>query len=157
MLSGVVAITVAQGHAFQQSTAHRQPTVLFLCPHGAAKSVLASAYFQKVAKERGLNVRVDAAATDPDERISPVVADHLRQKGYEAPVKKPRKVTQTDIDSADVVISMGCDLTGMKVPPGNLRKWDEVPGPGENLKAADEAIRRRVAALVEELLAEQKK
>ena len=25
-----------------------------MCPHGAAKSVLASAYFQRLAKERGL-------------------------------------------------------------------------------------------------------
>ena len=35
--------------------------VLFMCPHGAAKSVLASAYFQRLAKERGLNVIVDSA------------------------------------------------------------------------------------------------
>ena len=46
----------------------KQPTVLFLCPHGAARSVLASAYFQRAAKERGLNVRVDAAGTDPTRR-----------------------------------------------------------------------------------------
>jgi hypothetical protein len=31
----------------------RPPTVLFMCPHGAAKSVLASAYFERLAKERG--------------------------------------------------------------------------------------------------------
>ena len=37
----------------------KPPTILFMCPHGAAKSVLASAYFQRRAKERGLNVHVD--------------------------------------------------------------------------------------------------
>ena len=30
----------------------KRPTVLFICPHGAAKSVMASAYFQQVAKEQ---------------------------------------------------------------------------------------------------------
>ena len=39
----------------------KPPTVLFLCPHGAAKSVLASAYFQRAAKERGLNVTVSVS------------------------------------------------------------------------------------------------
>ena len=41
----------------------KPPTVLFMCPHGAAKSVLASSYFERLAKERGLNVRVESAGT----------------------------------------------------------------------------------------------
>ena len=132
-------------------------TVLFLCPHGAAKSVLASAYFQRAAKERELNVRVDAAGTDPDPAVSRAAADHLRNNGYEVPIAKPRKVTGKDLATADVVISLGCDLTGQPVRPETLRKWDEVPGPGEGMAAADEAIRRRVIALVEELLAQKQR
>jgi arsenate reductase len=132
-------------------------TVLFLCPHGAAKSVLASAYFQRVAKERGLNVRVEAAGTDPDPTVSRAVADHLRTNGYEVPVTKPRKVTRKDLAAADVVISMGCDLTGQPVRASTLQTWDEVPGPGQDLKGADEAIHRRVIALVEELLAQKQR
>jgi len=135
----------------------KRPTVLFLCPHGAAKSVLASAYFQRVAKERGLNVRVEAAGIEPQEAVSTVVAEHLQRNGYTVPVTKPRAVTKEDLNGADVVISMGCDLTNLPVAPRALQKWDEVPGPTEDLKGADEAIRRRVIALVEELLAEQRK
>ena len=41
--------------------------------------------------------------------------------------------------------------------PGTLQKWDEVPGPDQDLKGADEAIRRRVTALVEELLAQKQR
>ena len=132
-------------------------TVLFMCPHGAAKSVLASAYFQRLAKERGLNVRVEAVGTDPDPAVSTVVAEHLKKNGYEVPVTRPRAVTANDIDVADVVISLGCDINRLPAAPRNLQKWDEVPGPGENFSAADEAIRRRVIALVEELVARQSK
>jgi arsenate reductase (thioredoxin) len=131
-------------------------TVLFMCPHGAAKSVLASAYFQRAARERGLNVRVESAGTDPDDTVSPIVAKHLSERGYPLPVAKPRAVTPTDLETADLVISMGCDVTRLPVKPGTLRRWDEVPGPSENLNAADEAIQRRVLALVEELLAQRK-
>lgn len=54
-----MATTGQEGQA--SAPASKPPTVLFMCPHGAAKSVLASAYFQHLAKERGLNVRVDSA------------------------------------------------------------------------------------------------
>ena len=143
--------------ATSQTKPDKTPTVLFLCPHGAAKSVLASAYFQQMAKERGLNVRVDAAGTEPDESVSPLIAEHLRRNGYTVPVKKPRAVTDDDLASADLVISLGCDLSKRPVAPDKLRRWDEVPGPSEDLNAADEAIRRRVVALIDELMARKKK
>jgi len=38
-----------------------------------------------------------------------------------------------------------------------VQKWDDVPAPSEDLKGADEKIRRRVMALVEELAARQQK
>jgi arsenate reductase (thioredoxin) len=144
-------------HSLQKNSNSRDkpPTVLFLCPHGAAKSVLASAYFQEMARQRGLNVRVEAAGTDPEEQVSPAVTDHLRAKGYASPVAKPRKVTRKDIETADVIISMGCDLTHLPVRADTLRRWDDVPGPGEDFNGADETIRRRVAVLVEELLARE--
>jgi hypothetical protein len=56
-----------------------------------------------------------------------------------------------------VVISLGCDVNRLPATPRNLQTWDEVPGPGENFTAADEAIRRRVVALIEELVARQSK
>jgi len=130
----------------------KAPTVLFMCPHGAAKSVLASAYFQRLAQERGLNVRVVAAGTHPDAEVAPAVAKHLTEHGYPIPVATPRQVTARDIETADVVISIGCDLTGLPAPRGTLVKWDDVPGPGENFTGADEAIRKRVVELVDQLI-----
>jgi protein-tyrosine-phosphatase len=125
--------------------------VLFMCPHGAAKSVLASAYFQRLAKERGLNVRVDSAGTDPDPEVGKAVAAHLTKSGYALPIEKPRRVNATDVEQADIVVSLGCDLAGLPQPRGKLLKWDDVPGPSENFAAADQAIRKHVEALVDEL------
>ena len=71
-----------QSAAGANSTGAKPPTVLFLCPHGAASSVLASAYFQRLAKERGLNVRVESAGTDTDPDVAPAVVSHLRAQGY---------------------------------------------------------------------------
>jgi protein-tyrosine-phosphatase len=161
LLGAAVAFSLAwvQGSRGTSATpvSQKQPTVLFICPHGAAKSVLASAYFQRLSKERGLNVRVEAAGIEPQEAVSTVVKEHLERNGYAVPVTKPRAVTKEDLDQADVVISLGCDVSRLPDTPRNLRTWDEVPGPSEDFKGADEAIRNRVMALVEELLLRQKK
>jgi len=152
----VVAIaTMAAGLRAQSrddSVPVKPPTVLFMCPHGAAKSVLASAYFEQLAKERGLNVRVESAGTDPDPAVSAAVAAHLKQQGYPVPASSPRRVTAKDFESADVLISIGCDLSGLPVPRGKLVRWDEVPSPSEDFARADEAIRKRVTDLIEELV-----
>ena len=87
-----------------------------MCPHGAGKSVLASAYFEKLAREKGLNVRVDARGTEPDPRVSPKVAEHLTKNGYRVPVETPQKVTPDELASADIVISLGCDVKGLARP-----------------------------------------
>jgi arsenate reductase (thioredoxin) len=149
-----VAVVAASLRAQKQTgnPSIKPPTVLFMCPHGAAKSVLASAYFERLAKERGLNVRVDSAGTDPDPTVSPTVAAHLKRQGYPAPKSNPRRVTSKDLESADVVISIGCDLSGLQEPRGKLVRWDEVPPLSEDFARADDAIRRRVTELIEELL-----
>jgi arsenate reductase len=148
-LAAAVSGAVAAG---QQAPASEPPLrVLFLCPHGAAKSVLGAAYFEKLAAERGLRVQVDARGTEPDPAVSPAVAQLLRDQGYAVPVEIPKAVTATDITAADVVVSLGCKLDGFPAPRGEIRHWD-VPGPGENLPASSQAIRQHVRDLVDELL-----
>lgn len=70
----IVAVAVVMAASLRaqkrdDSAPLKPPTVLFMCPHGAAKSVLASAYFERLAKERGLNVRVESAGTEPDATV----------------------------------------------------------------------------------------
>lgn len=122
------AVPMASSQASTSNSKSGQPpTVLFMCPHGAAKSVLASAYFKRVAKEHGLNVHLDSAGTEPDATVSPAVAAHLKGHGYSIPIAKPRKVAPEEFAAADVVISIGCDLAALPLPRGRLVRWDEVP------------------------------
>ena len=46
-------------------------TVVFVCLHGAAKSLIAATLFQRLADERGLAVRSTFAGTEPDPAIQP--------------------------------------------------------------------------------------
>ena len=67
-------------------------SVLFLCPHNAAKSVLAAAYFDRLAVERGLPFRADSAGTEPAEGPAPAVVAALQAEGIDVSGYRPRHV-----------------------------------------------------------------
>jgi protein-tyrosine-phosphatase len=122
--------------------------VLFVCRHGAAKSVLAAADFQRLAMERGLEIRADSAGVEPDDRLSPIVAEvlGLHEPDVQAPV--PRKVTSSDLATAWRVITFDLDPDELPALPADLERWDDLPAVSENLPAARDAIGRRLEGLI---------
>jgi arsenate reductase len=152
----ILAMLLTLGGGRAQAPSPPPPvTVLFMCPHGAAKSLMASAYFQRLARERGLNVRVDSAGTEPDPQLSKGVVAHLEKQGYAIPIDRPRAATAADMRGADVVISMGCDLSKLPAPRGTLKNWS-VPDFSAGFDTAEQTIRDQVTRLVDELLAAQR-
>ena len=126
-------------------------TILFLCPHNAAKSVLAAADFDRLARERRLPYRADSAGTEPDEHPSPAVVAALRAEGVDVSAHRPRLVTAEDLTSAERVISLGCDLGDLVPSEARVERWDAVPPVSRDLAAARAAIQRRLGRLVAEL------
>lgn len=126
-------------------------TILFLCPHSAAKSVLAAAYFQRLADQRQLGACATFAGTEPDAVISPAVADLLRSEGIDVTNFTPRYVTPADLAQAKRVISLGCEVSHLAPPKLKLEHWDDVPPPSQDLVAASAIILARVEQLVAEL------
>ena len=61
-----------------------EQVVIFVCEHGSAKSVVAAAHFNKLAKERNLPVRAISRGTNPDEEIAPIAASGLQADGLAA-------------------------------------------------------------------------
>ena len=115
--------------------------VLFLCPHNAAKSVMASAYFNKRANDEGVAATAFSAGTEPDEAVAPHVAALLDKEGYRSAVLEPKKVTPADLEKADLVISIGCDLNDLPPTGKNVTTWDDVPTPSQDLEGACEGLR----------------
>ncbi len=125
-------------------------TVLFVCLHGAAKSVLAAADFERLAARRGLHLRADAAGTEPDPVFAPAVVAALTAEGLDLSGRRPRRVTPQDTAGAARVVTFGCDLgeaTPASVP---VERWDDVPAVSEDLPVARAAIQRHLDRLVGE-------
>jgi protein-tyrosine-phosphatase len=132
------------------SPSSRRPRVVFVCLHGAAKSVVGAAHFRKLAAAHGLDVDAVAAGTEPDPELAPGAVKGLAADGLSATPKRPRPVTVYDLDSAARVVSFGCDV----VPTRGQRveQW-EVPAVSDGYAAARDRIVANVERLVAELAA----
>ena len=128
-------------------------TILFLCPHNAAKSVLAAAYFARLARERGLDYRAASAGTSPAAAPSPAVVAMLRDEGIDAAGHRPRRLTTKDLLTAHRVISLGCDVNDLAESSTRVDRWDDVPPPSQDLSASRAVIKRHLDELVHELAA----
>ncbi len=126
-------------------------TILFLCPHNAAKSVLAAAYFDQLARERDLPYRAASAGASPDAVPSPAVVAMLREEGIDVAGYRPRRVTTEDLTSAHRVISLGCDPADLAGGNARVDRWDDVPPASQDLGASRAAIKRHLNLLVNEL------
>jgi len=123
-------------------------SVLFVCPHNAAKSVIAVAYFRRLAAEAGLDLVADSAGTEPDEAVWPSVVELLHRDGVEVDGRRPRRLTADDLAGAELVVAMGCALPAELGRPRRAEAWDDLPLASVDLVAARDAVRRRVEDLV---------
>lgn len=127
-------------------------TVVFVCEHGTVKSVVAMAYFAELAKERHLPVRAISRGTNPDARVPSLVRDGLRADGLTLGSFTPTRFSPADLPSAIAVISFDQPSVAALVA-GRLPTdaWDGMPAVSDNYVLAREAIRHRVADLVDSL------
>jgi len=128
-------------------------SVLFVCLHGAAKSVLAAADLERLAAQRGLAITADAAGTEPDPEIAPGVVAALRAEGVDLGQRRPRRVSAADTARVDRVVTFGCELGEAMPTAVPVERWDDVPAVSENLPLARAAIRRHLDRLLDEYAA----
>lgn len=123
-------------------------TVLFVCEHGSAKSVVAAAHFNRLASERGLDARAISRGTDPDAAAHPAAIAGLAADGLQ-PGSQPRPLEQNDLDMALRVITFA-ELPPPFAAPAGVVVWS-VPPVSEDYEQSREAILQRLELLVADL------
>ena len=126
-------------------------SVLFVCLHGAAKSVVAAELLGRMAAERGVDVVVDAAGVEPDAEIPPPVVAALLEEGIDIRGRKPVAVSAEALSAASHVVSFGCDLGDMVGPATPVTLWHDVPAVSDGFAVARAASAARLTDLLERL------
>jgi arsenate reductase len=122
--------------------------IVFLCPHAAAKSVMAAAYCHQLADRWGISLHITSAGTEPDAEVAPAVVALLRAEGIDVANQRPRRVTAEELAAASYIISLGCDLGDLARPGMPIERWDDVPSPSQDLQGARNRIRNHVEQLL---------
>ena len=132
------------------TTQSEMARAVFVCEHGSVKSLVAAAYFNRRAEQRGLAYRAVARAVEPDSSVPAAVREGLRSDGLPVSDFVPRALTGSDVAHARLVVSFDQDLTKV-VGSTRYQKWDGLPGVLADYPRGRDAILKRVDALLDEL------
>ena len=151
----IAQLVIVATLSLAQSAVPAEPTVVFVCEHGAAKSVIATAYFNKIAAEKGLRARALYRGVNPQADLSVGALKGLRDDGLTTPDQKPSPISQTDVNAATVIFAIGCTLPVNATASGKADTWDDVPE-DKGYGATRDAIKRHVEQLIDDLLKKQR-
>lgn len=124
--------------------------ILFVCTHGAARSPIAAAYFNKIASEQNLNYRAIFRGTEPDAELTKETIKGLGKD--ELPIKdwKPELVTEHDMSTAHKIVTFDCVLPS-DIDLKDVEQWNGTPSISADYNKARNVIREKVEDFIKTL------
>ena len=145
---------VAGPQATETSHDASTKTVVFVCEHGSAKSVIAAAHFNRLAAERGLPYRAVARGLNPDSEVPSGVLNGIKSDGLRVSGDRPTRVSRQDVQNAERTVTIAVELpASIAATTASLVQWKDVPSVSEGYTAAREAIVRHISELLDQLAA----
>lgn len=149
------ALLMALGACAPATRSDRSAPVVFVCEHGAAKSVVAAAYFNRLADEKHLPVRAVARGLTPQDALSTSATNGLRADGLAPQLARPIALNRDEAQSATRLVSF-VPLPQAIAGERAAIEWDDVPATGDGYDSARDRIVAHVQALVDELAADRR-
>jgi len=128
------------------------PAVLFLCIHNAGRSQMALGWFEHLAEGRAVAF---SGGSEPATTVNPSAVEAMSEVGIDIAGRTPRRWSDTDFETADVVVTMGCGDTCPYVAGKRYEDWklDDPAGQGiEAVRPIRDEIERKVRELLETLV-----
>lgn len=126
------------------------PTVVFLCTHNAGRSQMALGFFQHLAGDRAV---AWSGGSEPASGINPVAVEAMRERRIDISQEFPKPWTEEIVQTADVVITMGCGDACPVFPGRRYEDWLLADPAGLDL-ASVRPIRDEIEQHVRKLLAD---
>lgn len=126
----------------------KRASVLFVCVHNAGRSQMAAGYLQHFA---GDWVEVRSAGSAPADSINPAVVTAMLEEGIDISAETPKVLTNSAVESSDVVITMGCGDACPFYPGKRYLDWKLDDPAGQGVESV-RPIRDQIKSLVKELI-----
>jgi protein-tyrosine-phosphatase len=126
----------------------------FVCVQNAGRSQMSAAFAERERERRGLDdVEIITGGTHPAEEVHPEVVETMAELDIDLSGSAPREVSTAELESCDVVATMGCSTLELDAET-DVRDW-ALPDPDgespERVREIRELVRERVEALFDEL------
>jgi arsenate reductase len=118
--------------------------VLFVCIGNAGRSQMAQAFYERAGGE------ARSAGTHPSPSVHPEVVEVMRELGFDLEGRVPHKLSQEDVEWAELVVTMGCGDACPVLPGKRYVDWNLQDPMGMPLEVV-RSIRDQIAGLVGEL------
>lgn len=125
-------------------------TVVFVCLHGSVKSQVAAAHFNRIARERGLNITAISRGIEPDTSIPASIRAGLAQDGLAPASEVPSSLTSDEASAAAGVFAFD-EVPVDRKGSASVTQWSDVPPASQNYDRSRDAIIRHVEEIVDRL------
>lgn len=153
-LSSILLLAAASIAQAQKPRAARTgaQTIVFVCEHGTVKSVVASTWFNQLARQRHLAIRAVSRGTDLQSEVPAFVREGLRRDGLALGPFTPTALADDDLRRALAVVTFDRPAVAARaIGTVPVMAWNGLPAVSVDYGIARDSIRARVTALVDSL------
>ena len=127
----------------------------FVCVQNAGRSQMSSAFAERERERRGLedSVEILTGGTFPADHVHEEVVTVMSELDIDLSDRIPREVSTEELESCDVVATMGCSTLELDADSVDVRDWalDDPDGQDmERVREIRDDIEQRVTALFDE-------
>lgn len=127
-------------------------TVVFVCEHGNAKSLIAATLFDQEAARRHLPFHAVARGVKPGQGVPSSIATSLRNDGHDVSGFIPKPIAAADLQAALRVVLLNLDRSAIPgSDPHKTDTWSGIPPAETDYPKANDAIAERIASLLQQL------
>jgi arsenate reductase len=131
----------------------------FVCVQNAGRSQMSTAFAERERDRRGLEdaVEILTGGTRPADHVHEEVVTVMRELDIDLSERTPRTVSTPELESCDVVATMGCSTLELDADTVDVRDWALEDPDGQDMDRVREIrdeIEQRVVELFDELSTE---
>ncbi|ELY61837.1 protein-tyrosine phosphatase, low molecular weight [Natronococcus jeotgali DSM 18795] len=127
----------------------------FVCVQNAGRSQMSAAFAERERdrRELGGSIEILTGGTHPAESVHEEVITVMRERDIDLSDRTPREVSTDELESCDVVATMGCSTLELDAEDVDVRDWALDDPHGQDLDTVREIrddVQQRVKALFDE-------
>ncbi|WP_049944628.1 low molecular weight phosphatase family protein [Haloarcula marismortui] len=131
----------------------------FVCVQNAGRSQMSTAFAERERQRRGLgdSIKILTGGTHPADRVHEEVVTVMGELDIDLSDRTPQEVSTKELESCDVVATMGCSTLELDAETVDVRDWglDDPDGQDmEQVREIRDEIAQRVSDLFDEFYAD---